>query len=543
MVNTIVAGNTATDSGPDCFSSITSQGHNFIGSQSGCSFTKATGDITGTVNFPLDPLLGPLQDNGGPTFTHALLAGSSAIDGGDDTAAPATDQRGIARPLGAADDIGAYETTLVGTPRPAPQSGSIQITKLDDSFDGFCDTDCSLREAAALAGSGDSIVIPAGTYTLTLATQITIDNNLTLTGAGASTTIIQAASNADDATWPVFAVSSGNSVAISGVTIRYGNAGGSGGGVLNSGTLALANSTISDNTSLERGGGIYNNGGTLTLTDTTISNNTTRRQFGGEFGGGIANVGGTLTLTNATISGNRTWNFGAGVYNTGTATLTNTTVSDNSVWQGAGIYNTGTLSLTNTTVSGNTGTFGAGIRNNGGTVTLTNSTVSGNSVNDDGGGIYNNGTVELVNTIVAGNTATDSGPDCFPAITSQGHNFIGSLFGCSFTKATGDITGTIDFALDAKLGLLQDNGGPTFTHALLAGSPAIDGGDDSAAPATDQRGVVRPQGLQSDIGAFELGFADLAVFKSVDDSSPRVDEIVTFTVTLTNNGPGAATGW
>ena len=332
------------------------------------------------------------------------------------------------------------------------QAATFTVTKTADTFDGFCDTDCSLREAVALANSGDRIDIPAGTYTLTLATQITVDNDLILAGAGATTTIIQAAANPVDATWRVFAITSGKNVTTSGVTIRYGNAPGDGGAIHNSGTLTLADSTISDNTSLIRGGGIYNNGGTLTLTNSTISDNKTRRESGGEIGGGIANVGGTLTLTNSTISGNRTWNFGAGIYNTGAATLTNSTVSDNVVWKGAGIYNAsqGALTLTNSTVSGNIGTFGAGIWNNA-TVGLVNSTVSGNSVTDAGGGIWNSGSVSLVNTILAANTTTNSGPDCSSSITSQGHNFIGSLSGCSFTKASGDITGTVDFPLDPKL--------------------------------------------------------------------------------------------
>jgi hypothetical protein len=126
---------------------------------------------------------------------------------------------------------------------------------------------------------------------------------------------------------------------------------------------------------------------------------------------------------------------------------------------------------------------------------VTNSTLSGNFA-ASGGGIHNDtgGTATLKNTIIANSV---SGGECAGSLVSLGNN-LDSANTCGLGVA-GDLSNT-----NPKLGPLQDNGGPTLTHALLEGSPAIDAGDDSAAPATDQRGVSRPQGAASDIGAFEL---------------------------------------
>ena len=239
---------------------------------------------------------------------------------------------------------------------------------------------------------------------------------------------------------------SGDNVAISGVTIRHGKIGGIGGGIYNQGTLALTDSTISANTAGDDGGGIWNDR-TLILTDSTVSANTAIN------GGGIGN-GGTLTLTNSTISVN-TANKGGGIWNGNGAKLT----------------------LTSSTVSNNTG--------------------------GQGGGIWNSGTADLTNTILAGNSAPNS-PDCSGTLGLSGHNLIGSGDGCTFTPASGDLVN-----VNPKLGPLADNGGPTKTHALLPGSPAIDAGDDSKCPAIDQRGVARPQGARCDIGALEVEVAQL----------------------------------
>src|SRR3989337_982403 len=109
---TIVAGNTASEVGPDCSGTIGSSGYNLVGSTSGCTITgDTTGNLTG-----VDPLLSPLQDNGGPTLTHPLLPGSPAIAAGNPAtpgsggnACEATDQRGVVRPQFAACDMGAFE--------------------------------------------------------------------------------------------------------------------------------------------------------------------------------------------------------------------------------------------------------------------------------------------------------------------------------------------------------------------------------------------------------------------------------------------------
>jgi hypothetical protein len=180
---------------------------------------------------------------------------------------------------------------------------------------------------------------------------------------------------------------------------------------------------------------------------------------------------------------------------------------------GGGISNSGgTVTLTNSTVSGNSATAGlegGGIVNfNGGTVTLTNSTVSDNSALFGGGGIFNvGGAVTLRNTILAGNSAS-TGPDCVGTLTSGGYNLLGNDSGCVFTPATGDQVGTAASPIDPTLGPLQDNGGPTYTQALLAGSPAIDVVSQAhlAGLTTDQRGLPRPNNGETvgDIGAYEV---------------------------------------
>ncbi|MDQ6760390.1 MAG: CSLREA domain-containing protein [Acidobacteriota bacterium] len=130
-INTIIARNNAP-SGPDFDGALTSQGHNFIGNNAAASITPMTGDQIGTPGAPLDPLLGSLQNNGGPTDTLALSSASTAIDAGDDTIAPIRDQRGFLR-VGVS-DIGAFE--FGGAPAPVPLVGAAS-TKTHGGAGGF----------------------------------------------------------------------------------------------------------------------------------------------------------------------------------------------------------------------------------------------------------------------------------------------------------------------------------------------------------------------------------------------------------------------
>ena len=261
-----------------------------------------------------------------------------------------------------------------------------------------CGTPCSLRGAIGVANSGDTIIIPAGTYTLTLGSELAINKNLTLAGAGSGDTILQAATGEGIANFRVFNITAGD-VAIFGVTIRNGKMHGAGGGILNWGTLTLTNSTVSSNMALAGGGGILNNLGTLTLTNSTVSGNMSTNSHGG----GIYNDRGTLTLTNSTVSGNTSPSGdGGGILNNGTLTLTNSTVSGNTAYNGGGIGISFArlTTLTNSTISGNEAITGdgGGILDYG-TLTLTNSTVSGNRAASQGGGIVKfSGTAGLTNT-------------------------------------------------------------------------------------------------------------------------------------------------
>ena len=253
-------------------------------------------------------------------------------------------------------------------------------------------------------------------------------------------------------------------------------------------TRAAANAsfvrlTITGGNVIDDMGGAFDvaEGSTATITDTTLIGNTATGE-----GGAIEvhNLGSTLNLTNSTVVGNASTGAIAG--------------------DGGGMeYDGNTLvNVTNTTFSGNAAAqSGGAIESEGGIGNFLNVTVTNNSAPTAGGIVLsdNDGAVNLKGTILAGNRATGgTAPECSTLtatpITSQGHNLIGDASGCAITSQPTDLIGR-----NPRLRQLADNGGPTRTHALAPGSPAIDAGPTDA-PTTDQRGVPR----SPDIGAYEF---------------------------------------
>jgi hypothetical protein len=281
-----------------------------------------------------------------------------------------------------------------------------------------------------------------------------------------------------------------------------------GGGIYNySGTLTVSNSTLSGNTA-SAGGGIYNVVGTLMVSDSTLSGNSAR--FGD--GGGIYNSG-TLTVSYSTLSGNTgDYGRGGGIYNyMGTLTVSNSTLSGNHNLQGGGITNSGTLTVSNSTLSGNsTNGFGGGILTEAlsSPITLTNVTLTDNRANGIGGGLaVGSSSPVLHNTLSAGNFRGATGTtrdDVYGSLDPSGdYNLVGdgtNMTGLS-NGVNGNLVGSADSPIDPLLGPLADNRGPTLTHALLPGSPALNAGNPNQLGVPDQRGVVRSSGVN--IGAYQ----------------------------------------
>lgn len=377
------------------------------------------------------------------------------------------------------------------------------------------------------------------------------------------TTIVNASTIEDNRSLTTFGggiFNNDGTVVITDSTIQNNAAWLGGGGLANSavqgnGSLIITASQVLSNTSYGAGGGIANASGeegtaVITVTRSIVQGNTVLSPdpFSG-LGGGIVNIfydtstssASIVTINQSTVSGNRAAN-GGGIANVSNLpvgertlrfTVNSSTVSDNVAegavpqsGNGGGLFNTdGELIVVNSTVSGNaaTGTgemmsgLGGGIAstalNSPATVTIVNSTIGANSAATAGGGLTNapigaTATMTVKNTIVAGNGFVN----CYNAgiLTSQGHNLEDGN-SCLFTQETDKVN------TDPLLGPLADNGGPTETHALMEGSPAIDAGDDDACAAEpvnglDQRGVSRPQGSACDIGAYEVEVAGYILY-------------------------------
>ncbi len=398
----------------------------------------------------------------------------------------------------------------------------------------------SLREAIKAANSdGVASVInfdPAGAkfgspQSFSVATEMAITESVTINAPAALLTLNGTTSRF----FNVDPVTAGDAVSISGMTLQNAVlASGNGGAIVNNdGALILSKMTITGNTTPGEGGGISVTSatGSLNLTDCVISGNKATASTSN--GGGIDLRGASaVTMLRCTVSGNEAGEDGGGIYffSGGSLAMTGSTVSGNksnllatSVHGGGGIYFFGTVAaggftITNSTISNNISTNSPGgglvLALFTGNALIQNSTVTGNtSGTTAGGGIARTGgtgTLTLSSSIVAGNTAgAGLGADMsfdVAANVAGDDNLVGVADVANFTlTGVGNQSGTDAAPLDAKLGLLANNGGSTQTHALLAGSPALNAGNNVAVLSNDQRGsgFVRVFGATADIGAFE----------------------------------------
>lgn len=384
----------------------------------------------------------------------------------------------------------------------------------DNTNDGVCHTsagNCSLRAAIMQANHWSNpefaiINVPAGIYVLAipvpvggvddesvgdlnLTTALIAVQRIVINGQSAASTIIDG-----NQAGGVFAIAQGRSATIARVTIRNGNSSFGGGGISNQGNLTLFSSTVEQNNAHASGGGIDNFQGTLLVKACTIRSNAAGS------GGGINTFGmsNRVTVRESTINGNHA-SYGGGIYNNGDQ-----------------------LYVVNSTISANTAdTDGGGIFSRIAAF-IYNTTVVDNDADDDhdqnggiGGGVYADAGSRFVavNSLIAANYAVGyvEPDDCFGTLEVYGWNLFGVIgASCAFSGNGAPSRGMIS---TNTIGPLQDNGGPTWTHALLAGSQAINSTydnlgcvDETGTPLSiDQRGANRPAGSRCDVGAFEYG--------------------------------------
>ncbi|NTU84414.1 MAG: hypothetical protein HGA45_34465 [Chloroflexales bacterium] len=327
------------------------------------------------------------------------------------------------------------------------QSSAIWFVALsgDDTADCLSEeTACrTISGALGKAAADDSVRVAAGTYLENLS----LTRNVTIVGAGADATVIDGGQRGTVAT----VLSAQVTAALQDLAIVRGQASGGGGGIANYGTMTLS---------------------------------------------------GVLVAHNAVTAGEGFQGLGGGILNFGTLTISSSAVVENQGVTGAGIYSRGTFSASNLTVASNSAQAnGGGLAFGQGSASVRFSTIATNSADGDAGGLFAEvgAAPALADSILAANSdGGDDAPQCRGTVNSSGFNILGRLDGCSFNAFGGD-----SFDADPQLGPLADNGGPTPTLALLEGSPAIDAAFAGRCPATDQRGVARPQGDGCDSGAFE----------------------------------------
>jgi hypothetical protein len=389
----------------------------------------------------------------------------------------------------------------------------------------------SLRQAIldsnGVAGR-DRVVFGAGaTGTITLTSgQLTITDALDVIGPGSGTLTI----SGNDAS-RIFDIT--KNASITGLHLTHGaSPAGTDGGAIrantNSNRLDLTDIVADSNVSSRIGGGVSAQGSYVTITNSTIADN--RAQSGG----GVATNGGVVRLQSSTVSGNQALDAGGGLI---------------------GVL--GSIAIVNSTISGNTSNVmgGGSIGYGGGLLTyyglqlsIESSTIAGNAAPGKGGGgvasVLEASNPVLHNTIVAGNTAAND-PDLSSVGTTRPTAFDAS-FSLIGTVRDGTVNtivpGSNVIGVDPQLAALAANGGLTRTQAISGGSLAVDAGDPDDFPATDQRGLTRPQATAPDIGAFEM--EDTQAPATVLDERPKrkvktTDKKTTVGLSFSSNEPGS----
>jgi hypothetical protein len=417
------------------------------------------------------------------------------------------------------------------------------------------------------SGQGGGIYLAHGTLTLD---SCAVSDNTAVGGGGiyndSGSVTVNFSTIQDNTGWGIY--SSGSfrvgPVTVSSSTIadNHPSSAGAGGGLAVGGPATITDSTVSGNTGAAgiQLAGIIANQTLVAISRSVITGNVT------DFGSALSNGNATVLVDHTLVSGNSSL-FGGGIYNMGRITLTDSIISDNAE---SGIVNYLQLTSSGCTISGNSR---GGLQARNGDAQVVNSTFSGNSA-DQGGGILvqTNAFLELTsvtitgnaangtgaaqgggglavvgagrailrNTLIAGNVSATVGPDVNGNVLSLGYNLVGAA---DDSQGWGmrDLTGSSSAPLDPHLGPLQDNGGPTPTHALLAGSPAINRGDPALFLALDQRGTVRfHMGINPpvDIGAFDANA--IHALRLVAPAEVTAGQPFTITVTVQDGSGNTA---
>ena len=473
--NTIIAGNSpnnlATGTNGGGAATFQTLGFNLSNDYTGGGFTPASNDITA------QPRLAPLALYGGQTPTHALLGDSPAIDAGNSSGF-LTDQRGRTRPFdtpnvaNASDgaDIGAAETqTVFVTNTQSSGAGSLPLVVTN------APANSDILFFASVFNVPRTIVLTGG--------ELGITKNLNIIGPGANLLTVSGNNNSR-----VFSINSGFTASLSGMTITGGNGAGAinsgfGGGIYSNGDLALTNLYLTSNHASASGGGVQLGFANGFITGCTFSANTASSDGGGinyEGDGGHA-----LRLVSSTVSGNSASNNSGGILN-------------------ISFSGSSQLDVVNSTIANNTP--GSGIN--------TYAANSGNSA-----------TTTLRNTIIAGNAPSNliAGGSGTPKVTTFGFNLTSDNGGGFLNVAP---INSDRVSANAALAPLAFNGGTTPTHALLAGSEALDAGHDSGV-LTDQRGLgfTRTIDLPQITNATRSDGTDIGAVEALIDPALRITSI------------------